>query len=39
MAGAACGDSVGVSDDSYDIEFDFSNDYQGWVAGSSPTIP
>jgi len=29
----ACGDSVGVSDDSFDIAFDFSNDYQGWVAG------
>jgi len=29
----ACGDSTGVSDDNYDIEFDFSSDYQGWVAG------
>ena len=29
----ACGDSTGVADDNYDIEFDFSNDYQGWVAG------
>jgi hypothetical protein len=29
----ACGDSVGMSDDSYDITFDFSSDYQGWVAG------
>jgi hypothetical protein len=26
-----CGDSVGASDDSFDLEFDFSNDYQGWV--------
>jgi len=25
-----CGDSVGTSDDSFDVEFDFSNDYQGW---------
>ena len=31
----ACGDSTGVGDDNYDIEFDFSNDYQGWVAGFS----
>lgn len=30
---AACGDSAGVTDDSYDISFDFSNGYQGWVAG------
>ena len=29
----ACGDSVGIRDDSYDIEFDFSADYQGWTAG------
>src|SRR5688500_19968499 len=29
----ACGDSTGIGDDNYDIEFDFSNDYQGWVAG------
>ena len=29
----ACGDSTGMSDDSYDIAFDFSSDYQGWVAG------
>ena len=29
----ACGDSTGVADDNYDIEFDFSNVYQGWVAG------
>jgi hypothetical protein len=29
----ACGDSAGLSDNSYDITFDFSNDYQGWVAG------
>jgi hypothetical protein len=28
----ACGDSTGVADDTYDAEFDFSNDYQGWVA-------
>jgi hypothetical protein len=26
-----CGDSVGASDDSFDVAFDFSNDYQGWV--------
>jgi hypothetical protein len=32
---AACGDSAGVGDDSYDITFDFSNGYQGWVAGFS----
>ena len=25
-----CGDSFGATDDSFDIEFDFSNDYQGW---------
>lgn len=30
---AACGDSTGLADDNYDIEFDFSSDYQGWVAG------
>ena len=29
----ACGDSVGVADDNYDIEFDFSNGQQEWVAG------
>src|SRR5215207_3212894 len=29
----ACGDSTGVADDTFDIEFDFANDYQGWVAG------
>src|SRR5690349_18973319 len=34
-AAAACGDSAGVGDDSYDITFDFSNSYQGWVAGFS----
>src|SRR5262245_49301144 len=28
-----CGDSVGTRDDSFDVEFDFSNDYQGWVPG------
>src|SRR6188474_943652 len=33
MALVACGDSTGVADDNYDIEFDFSSDYQGWVAG------
>ena len=25
-----CGDSVGTSDDSFDLEFDFATDYQGW---------
>jgi len=30
---AACSDSVGATDDSYDIAFDFSTDYQGWVPG------
>ena len=30
VALAACGDSVGTSDDSFDLEFDFANDYQGW---------
>jgi len=29
----ACGDSTGTGDNNYDIEFDFSSDYQGWVAG------
>lgn len=28
-----CGDSTGTDDANYDIEFDFSSDYQGWVAG------
>ena len=28
-----CSDSVGASDDSFDIAFDFSHDYQGWVPG------
>ena len=28
-----CSDSVGASDDSYAVIFDFSSDYQGWVAG------
>ena len=28
-----CGDSVGLSDDRYDIQFDFSTDYQGWAPG------
>ena len=32
---SACGDSVGVADDNYDIEFDFSNGQQEWVAGFS----
>jgi hypothetical protein len=30
-----CGDSAGPSDDSFDIQFDFSNDYQGWAPGFS----
>jgi len=30
---AGCGDSVGARDDSFDVVFDFSNDYQGWVPG------
>ena len=30
---AACGDSTGAADDNYDIEFDFSNGQQDWVAG------
>ena len=30
---AACSDSSGISDDTYDITFDFSSDLQGWVAG------
>ena len=30
---AACADSTGVADDNYDIEFDFSNGQQDWVAG------
>jgi hypothetical protein len=29
----ACGDAAGLADNSYDITFDFTNDYQGWVAG------
>lgn len=29
----ACGDTAGISDASYDLTFDFANDYQGWVAG------
>ena len=28
-----CSDSIGASDDSYAVLFDFSSDYQGWVAG------
>ena len=35
VAFVACGDSTGVTDDTFDIEFDFSSDYQGWVAGFS----
>jgi hypothetical protein len=30
VALTGCGDSVGMSDDSFDLEFDFANDYQGW---------
>jgi hypothetical protein len=30
-----CGDSAGPADDSYDIQFDFSTDYQGWIPGFS----
>jgi hypothetical protein len=29
----ACADTVGVADDTYDIEFDFTNGQQDWVAG------
>jgi hypothetical protein len=29
----ACGDDTGLSDNSYDIDFDFTNGIQGWVAG------
>jgi hypothetical protein len=29
----ACGDSTGVADNNYEIEFDFSNGQQEWVAG------
>jgi hypothetical protein len=29
----ACSDSTGIADNNYEITFDFSNDYQGWVAG------
>src|SRR4051812_21096299 len=29
----ACRDAAGIGDDSYDIAFDFSSDYQGWIAG------
>jgi hypothetical protein len=32
---AGCGDSVGATDDSFDYEFEFSSDVQGWVAGFS----
>ena len=31
--GSACSDATGISDDSYDISFDFSSDYPGWIAG------
>ena len=30
---AGCGDSTGPADDSYDIQFDFSTDIQGWTPG------
>jgi hypothetical protein len=30
VAFTGCCDSVGTSDDSFDLEFDFSNDFQGW---------
>ena len=30
---AGCGDPIGARDDSFDVAFDFSNDYQGWVPG------
>ena len=30
---AACGDDTGLTDNSYDIDFDFTNGIQGWVAG------
>jgi len=30
---AGCRDSVGATDDSFDVAFDFSHDYQGWVPG------
>ena len=33
LAVIGCGDSVGAADDSFDIEFDFSSDYQGWAPG------
>ena len=29
----ACADSTGIGDDNYEIEFDFSNGQQEWVAG------
>ena len=29
----ACGDSTGLADNRYDIDFDFTNGIQGWVAG------
>lgn len=35
MTLAGCGDSAGPADDSYDIQFDFSADYQGWTPGFS----
>ena len=36
LAGAllsACADSVGIADDTYDLEFDFTSGQQEWVAG------
>ena len=30
---AGCGDDTGLTDNSYDIDFDFTNGIQGWVAG------
>ena len=29
----ACGDDTGLADNSYDIDFEFTNGIQGWVAG------
>src|SRR4029079_4963710 len=34
-ASTACGDSVGATDDSFDITFDFASDFQGWTPGFS----
>lgn len=33
LAAGACADSTGIEDDNYEIEFDFSNAQQEWVAG------